>query len=282
MRSPEPCPSCGASIELDHCGSCGELRPSARAYRLVDFAKEAFETLTSVERNLLRTFVALIRRPGELTAAYMRGERVRYLKPLQLFLLANVVYFLWAGFVGAHAFNTRLVSHINASPFASHARAVLRERLPASGLDERAYVEAFDESSTMLARSLIIVMVPLFALFVAAMRPSRRAPAVAHLVFALHMYTLVVLATIPVVHAVRLADVAFGAAGVEFDETAMDRWSGALSGALLVAYFIPSFRRAYGLGWIGSIVRALLAVVAVVIVLHVYRFLLFEIVVRTL
>jgi len=282
MRAPEPCPTCGASIELDHCGACGEMRPSARAYRLVDFAKEAFETLTNVERSLLRTLVALIRRPGELTAAYLRGERVRYLKPLQLFLLANVVYFLWAGFVDAHAFNTRLVSHLNASPFASHARAVLREKLPASGLDERAYVAAFDESSTMLARSLIIVMVPLFALAVAALRPSRRSPAVAHLVFALHGYTLVVLATIPVVHAVRLAHHVLRAAGVEFGERAMDVCSGLLMGSLLLAYFFASFRRAYGLGRTGAIVRSVLAVVAVVLVLHLYRFLLFEIVVHTL
>jgi uncharacterized membrane protein YhaH (DUF805 family) len=104
----ESCPSCGGAIIDTFCGTCGERRPSTRGYSLAHFAHEVFETITDLDRSFLHTVTTLIRRPGELTAAYMRGERVRYLRPLQLFFLVNVVYFVWAGWFGVHVFNTRL------------------------------------------------------------------------------------------------------------------------------------------------------------------------------
>lgn len=98
-RAAERCPSCGGEIDARFCRVCGERRPSERAYSMREFAHEAFEAVTNVERSFLHTLWTLFRRPGELTAAYMRGERVRYLRPLQLFLLVNVLFFFSAGSV---------------------------------------------------------------------------------------------------------------------------------------------------------------------------------------
>src|SRR5688572_15720328 len=93
----ERCPSCGGVITLEFCDVCGEKRPSLRAYTVAEFIHETFEVFTNVERSFLRTVWTLLRRPGELTAAYMRGERVRYLRPFQLFLLLNLIFFFIAG-----------------------------------------------------------------------------------------------------------------------------------------------------------------------------------------
>src|SRR5690349_21773829 len=63
MLQVETCPSCGAGIGDAFCAACGERRPSARIYTIGEFASEAFEAFTNVERSFLRTFWTLIRKP---------------------------------------------------------------------------------------------------------------------------------------------------------------------------------------------------------------------------
>src|SRR5688572_9643119 len=126
----EGCPSCGGSIVLEYCDVCGERRPSRRAYTLAEFVHETFEVFTNVERSLLRTIWVLIRRPGELTAAYMRGERVRYLRPLQLFLLVTILFFFVA-VGGSNMYSMPLATHLSSTPYRERAQAVVQELRPA-------------------------------------------------------------------------------------------------------------------------------------------------------
>src|SRR2546423_6333398 len=195
----EACPSCGAMIAETFCPRCGERRPSTRGYSLRHFLHEAFETATDLDRSLLSSLVTLFRRPGELTAAYMRGERVKYLRPLQLFLLVNVVYFVWAGWAHVHVFNTRYLDHLQSSPYREQARSFVSERLRTTGMTEGQYRTAFDAKSLVLARSLIIFMAPLFALAVGLLSLKQRRPAGQHLGFSLTFLTYLLLVTIAMI-----------------------------------------------------------------------------------
>jgi len=41
----------------------------------------------------VRTFVTLVAHPGLLTREYVCGRRRRYLRPLQVFLMCNALFF---------------------------------------------------------------------------------------------------------------------------------------------------------------------------------------------
>ena len=282
MTSPplvdERCPSCGGTIALEYCEICGERKPSSRIYSLRAFAHEAFEVLTNVERSFLKTLWTLVRKPGELAAAYLRGERVHYLRPLQLFLLVNVIFFFVAGWARITIFSTPLYSHVRSSEYAAFAAGRVAERVEATGLTEEDYAAAFNRRVVVLARSLVIIMVPFFAAAVALATARRNAPApvVAHVVFSLHFLCVLMLLTmfLKLLFAGMRAGWTVAGGGPTAWQT-LDVALGATAMAGLLAYLIPALKRTYELGWVRAVVASLLLIVAFYYVLTTYRFILF-------
>ena len=281
MQRVETCPSCSSAITGEHCANCGERRPSARIYTLREFAHEAFETVTSVERSFLRTFRALLRKPGELTAAYMRGERIRYLKPLQLFLLVNVMFFFAAG-PGINVFSTSLHNHLRGSPYRAQAQRVVAERLPRSGLTEDQYAVTFNRHTRVLARTMVIAMVPAFALGLALLTIRRRRPAVHHLVFSLHFLAITMLLTATVSWLLWSGLPIWRAIGWPRTDPQLDQTAGLLMAMGCSAYLLSAFRRAYGLGRGGAALLAIVGFALLVAILVGYRMLLFHVTAYTL
>ena len=159
--------SCGRPAGTPFCPHCGEERAAHRHYSLAHFGEEVFETFTHADNTLARTFAALLRRPGELTRAYMAGIRMPYMKPLPLFLIINLVYFLWAATMGEHVFDTPLHQHRN-DYYGPHAAQLVDQRVAARGVSKEAYESALNAAATVQAKSLVIAMVPMFALVLAA------------------------------------------------------------------------------------------------------------------
>lgn len=84
------CLNCGAELPGSYCGACGQRARTARITfprLLQSFA----DHVLSIDSNLLRTFRALVRRPGEFIGAFLRGRRVGYARPLPYYLLAVAV-----------------------------------------------------------------------------------------------------------------------------------------------------------------------------------------------
>ena len=92
-NQPWSCPTCNQDVATRYCPECGEqpLRPNDLTLRGL-FHQVAL-ACTSIDGPLIRSFRCLIIRPGALTAAYLNGQRKPYTLPLQLFLLANVLFF---------------------------------------------------------------------------------------------------------------------------------------------------------------------------------------------
>src|SRR3954467_7770178 len=87
------CPSCGGETRGRFCGMCGEKEVTQHDYSLLHYLKELATAVTSLETNLFRSIWLLLSKPGLLSREYFDGRRVRYMKPLQLFVLLNVVYY---------------------------------------------------------------------------------------------------------------------------------------------------------------------------------------------
>lgn len=89
----ESCLNCGSRLSGPYCAQCGQrdIVPADRG--LMHLLGDAFTELTSLESRTWRSVACLLARPGELSSAYLAGARQRYLKPISLFLLVNLVYF---------------------------------------------------------------------------------------------------------------------------------------------------------------------------------------------
>ena len=176
------CVSCGALLNGTYCAQCGERALAPDEYSLRRFTAETFRDVTNADAKLYRSFWLLIRKPGLLTLEYLRGKRVAYLRPLQLFLLANLVYFVVQPQTGFSGFNTALVGQIDGQ-FYSRTFA-LRERVEQTVAERNTtfedYSTEFNRRSSVYARSLTVVLVPFFGLALALVFAAKRRPLTSH------------------------------------------------------------------------------------------------------
>ncbi len=86
------CLNCGAVLPGEFCPDCGQrdqpLRQPAH-----QFISESVSEYFGLDGRLWRSLGLLLFRPGALTVAYLDGRRMRYLRPLRLYLTATVVFF---------------------------------------------------------------------------------------------------------------------------------------------------------------------------------------------
>jgi hypothetical protein len=187
------CPTCATANVSHFCPTCGERSLDERELTLRGLATQIFHALTSVDGRLIRTFARLLRHPGDLTIAYLQGQRKAYIGPVPLYLMANVLFFAVESLLGANVFSTSLDYHLNRQPWDSLAQTLVARHLDTHGLTLEEYAPVFDSALRLHAHSLIILMALSFAVLPWLVFYRRHKPFVAHAVFSLHLYSFLLL-----------------------------------------------------------------------------------------
>lgn len=275
----ERCVTCGEVIDSPFCGHCGEMRASDRSHSIWDFVKEHVVTAVGdFDGRVIRSFRALVIKPGELTFQFMRGSRLPYLAPLQLFLLCNLAFFLWSGATKTRILDTPLSVHVRGMVYSGTARAMVLDELRRTKEEEKVYSARFNTVGSTQAKSLVVVMVPAFALFVGLVTLGlrRRRPFVQHLVFSFHLYSWFLLFLIVSAY-VLYVPVTFVLArlGVEAGVYGYDAEYSIALLAVFSIYTAAAYRRAYDLPRVLSGLAGVTSVLAAGIIVQAYRALLF-------
>ncbi len=187
------CPSCGRTRATAFCPSCGEepLRP--RDLTVTDMSGQFLRQFSNLDARLARSFRTLLTRPGALSAAHVAGRRRAYLGPLQVFFLANAIFFAVQSFTHFNIFSSTLDSHLNQQDWSPVAQALVADRLAAKGTTLAAFAPGFDRAAILNAKALIILMALAFVPFLPALFHGARRRLGAHVVFALHLYAFILL-----------------------------------------------------------------------------------------
>jgi len=175
------------------CPGCGEepLRPRDLTVR--DMSGQFLGAFSSVDGLLARSFRLLLTRPGELSLAHVAGRRRALLGPLQLFFIANALFFAVQSLTHFNIFSSTLDSHLHQQDWSPIAQALLDHRLAAKGVTLAAFAPAFDHAAVLNAKALIILMALAFVPFLPAVFFGAHRRLGAHIVFALHLYTFILL-----------------------------------------------------------------------------------------
>lgn len=271
----------------EYCPDCGERRAGARDRSILHFLRDAASEFTSADTKLLRTFRRLLFKPGELTREFMDGRRVPYVRPIQLFLIANLVYFVVQPFTLYSGYNTPLQSQTQRQFYSEAAglKQVVEADIARRGIPAESYEALYNAKSEMYAKSLVLLMVPLFAFVIELLHLKKRRPLLDHLVFAIHYYAwelLFVSSFFLVLYSRLLLPMlmdAYHAAGLT-QESAVGgaAWlfvAEMPTAPLVVLYLAFAFRRHYTDSWGGAWLRAVACVPLLLLLTIVYRFLLF-------
>ena len=182
------CPTCGREVATPFCEQCGEKRRDPRDLTLRGLVLLVYHSLSAVDGRVLRSFRELVARPGELSVAWVRGQRLARVGPLQLFFLANVAFFALQPLGDVRVFSSTLSSHMHEQDWSELARRLVPARLEALGTTLAEFAPLFDRAAALHAKSFIALMIVPFALLLPLVFRRERRPFVGHVVFAIHLY----------------------------------------------------------------------------------------------
>ena len=151
------------------------------------------KALSGIDGRLLRSLRTLVRHPGTLTTAYVAGRRKPFIGPFQLFLVANVAFFTAQSLTHMRIFSSPLDSHLYHQDWSAAAQRLVAHRLASSDMTLERYAPLFDQAVVLNAKSLVVLMVVPFALFLPLLFLRSRRPFATHVSFALHLYAFVLL-----------------------------------------------------------------------------------------
>jgi Protein of unknown function (DUF3667) len=87
------CPTCQHQYQGDYCNNCGEKIFHPHDLSLPHLLEDAVDKFTHFDLKIPKS-IALLFNPGYLTDKFLHGIRKPFANPVQLFLIANVLFFL--------------------------------------------------------------------------------------------------------------------------------------------------------------------------------------------
>ena len=73
------------------CHRCGEKRLDRHEYAFGHWLEQPGDAFTHFDLKVPRVFWSLLREPGRMTADTLAGRRVAWAKPVQVFIIANLL-----------------------------------------------------------------------------------------------------------------------------------------------------------------------------------------------
>ena len=266
------CPTCSTRRRVRYCPQCGEERLRPDDLSLRDLVTQFAKKTSSVDGKLVRSWLSLLTKPGQLTAAHVSGERRRYVSPLALFFIGNAVFVGVQSLTGMNILSSPLESHLTSQDWSPFAQDLVRDRLAHRGLTLEAYAPVFDRSAIFNAKALIILMALAFTpLLALVFRGSHRRAGV-QIVFSLHLYAFVL---ILLSAAVLLAELDLSLGGGGLRSGAVDKALSVFNLAVCGGYIYLAIPRVYSTsGWRRS-ASAVLLTLALAFLFVGYRFAIF-------
>jgi hypothetical protein len=282
VRSTLACASCGTETIGHFCSNCGEKGVTDQDYSLRPYLKEIITAVTLLESKVFRSVWFVLSRPGYLSTEYLRGRRGRYMKPLQLFVFLNVVYYFSLTLFQATTFTTPLATQLHMNNYyPQYASRRVNQKLQKEQIGYEVLESKYNERTTVLSKTLIFLLIPIFAFLFYALFFRKRKYLVEHVVVATHFwcFNLLLLGVILPLATVVLIRV-FRTLNIPAAYVTNDAIVSSFLQICLAIYLFMMARRCYVISrWYGVFTASLIAWSFFHIV-WLYRFFLFEVTLR--
>ena len=261
------CANCASPLTGRWCAQCGQKALTDADRRIGHLLGQFAHELLHVEGKLPRTLGALVFRPGLPSAAYLKGQRAAWLSPIGLFLLVNLLYFIAPPMTD---FNLSLDEQYHMQPYSALIQPLVDARLARREIAFADYAEQYGQLNLNLARSLIILHLPLLALALKLLFFRRPTYFAEHFVVATHLFTFLLLLAL-VIYPLAWLIWWLAQAGLGIDATGfLARLWGAMPVVFLVHWWL-SLKRVYQLGWFRAFLAAFAFLLATVVSHFVFR-----------
>lgn len=273
--------TCGHTATEEFCAHCGEKRHQDHDISFLHLGAEALEAFFHLDSKLFLTLRTLTTKPGKLTEEFFFGRRKPYMTPLQVFLVCNLIFFFLQPLTGLEVLAPPLRSHTGNSYYGALATRLVDRQLAKNHISRSQekefldYQARFYRTAHVQARSLVILMVPIFALVLALLFVFSRRYFMEHLIFALHFYSWWLLWVLAVLASCSVLILSMRASGHPLSGAVIDQIGVFLEVGGFAAYLCFALRAYYKLRLVWAIPMAILLGFSGYYIMHLYRFVLF-------
>jgi len=252
----ETCHNCHATVSTAYCGECGQ-KAQVHIASAHEFLHHFIGHYIAAEGKLWRTFGWLIAKPGQLTVEFIRGRRGQFIDPLRLLLTVSLLAFLMMKWQ-VHRLPEAPVETASPQAVVAASAALARTQHKIDGLLFDVFARASDKFAANYGKflaepkeakdaqfwegwlrsgpTIVLCLIPLMALVLKVLHLGSGWRYGEHLVFAMHLQCVLLLALIVDVGGIRGATVY-------------------LLGTALGLYILLAMRKVYGGGWIWLLLR---------------------------
>lgn len=147
------CKSCGHDFTGNYCNDCGEkvITPSDRSFR--KFLSNVMVAVTLADNKFFKSLWLIVVNPGFLSREITEGRTVRYLRPLSIFFVLNLVYFF---FPVIQLFSATLKTQLSTS-YSEFVQFVVAQKAIRLNVPVQALEVLYNQKSNAFAKTLVIV-----------------------------------------------------------------------------------------------------------------------------
>ncbi|GAB3551928.1 hypothetical protein GCM10027577_33240 [Spirosoma fluminis] len=152
------CTNCGTNFEGRFCCNCGQKKYTDKDKSLKHLLEEPLHFITHFEGKVFTTLKAIFFHPGRLATDYSSGIRLKYYKPISLYLLIVVVYLIFPLFSGLNM-EMKYYKRLDISgPFITKQ---IETKLKTNAVTEEQLTEKFHQKSQSTSKLLLFLLIPL-------------------------------------------------------------------------------------------------------------------------
>ena len=253
INKPRYCPTCHYKFKGDYCYNCGEKAVDLNEHAVKKYLTDALDAFTHFDGKFFKTVKYLLAYPGKLTVEYFAGRRAKLMKPLQLYLVVALLYFI---FMKAFDFFYNHLEYVIAQQdfFSLKVRELALKKATAEGKSLETFAHDFNHAAQDNAKVFVFLMIPLLALFLFLLFYRNYKKYVPHLIFATHYFTFYLISWALYTTFVA-GPLMNNHQGWFYDHR---EWLWAVIIVMNALYLVLALRRVYANNWIWSIVKGLI------------------------
>lgn len=266
----QTCKNCGESSEGNYCSHCGQKMTEHTNRSVLTLLGDLINNMLLFDNRFWISLKYLIVHPGRMTTEYLSGKRRKFISPVSLYLLANLIYFF---FTPLTDYSLPLHDQTQRQPYSGYASELVDQKLESDGMSFTEYEVIYNERTIRISKTLMILNVPLIAFFVYVISFRKRSYYYDSLIFSLHFFTAFLLS---ICTGFALANILY--TGFEFFDFTFEYWRVWINMFVIIIptiYAILSIKRFLDLKWPLSILGGFWILIAGALTQFLYRFVIF-------
>jgi uncharacterized protein DUF3667 len=268
------CKSCGTHFQGRFCNNCGEKVFHPHDKSLTHFIEEAFHFITHFDTKIFRSLRFMLSKPGFVAMEFCEGRRRKYFSPVSMFMIGVVIYLLFPVLQGLNISFDNHISNNNSFHFyliqkwAVHKASV--EQITLAQLAEK-----FDHLSPKFSKVLLLVLIPLSALALSLLFTRKKKYFFDHMMLAAEINSVILFLVFLILPVLFIGISKILPINLEYGDNVLFL---TLHGILVLLILFSSFKRFYHVKFLNALLKAFLFIILYMLVLHIYRLIVFSIV----